>query len=94
MKEQQGFRYFLYSGMAETSIKKGGSKWVQGPDGLGTLIKFINTLEYVYKLKRGYKLPKKSLNNHQYGQKFDCAQIQPKFSKIGILFIGSPGIYK
>ena len=34
----------------------------------------------------------KSLNNHQYGQKFHfCFQFQPKFSKIGILFIGSPG---
>ena len=46
--------------MSETSIKKGGSKWVQGPDGFETLIKFINTLEYVYKLKRGYNLPKKA----------------------------------
>ena len=60
MKEQEGFTYFSYLGMSETSIKKGGSKWVQGPDGLGTLIKFINTLEYVYKLKRGYNLPKKA----------------------------------
>ena len=55
----QGFTCFSYLGMSETSIKKGVSKWVQGPEGLGTLIKFIDTLEYVYKLKRGYKLPKK-----------------------------------
>ena len=60
MKDQQEFTDFSYMGMSETSIKKGGSKWVQGPDGFGTLIKFINTLEYVYKLKRGYKLPKKA----------------------------------
>ena len=60
---------------------------------MGTLIKFIKPLKYVYKLKRGYKLPKKSLNNYQYGQKFHfCVQFQPKFSKIGMLFIGSPGM--
>ena len=71
--------------------QKGGSKWVQGPDELGTLIWLINTLEHVYKWKRGYKLPKKSLNNHQYHQKFHfCFQFQPKFSKIGILFLGHP----
>ena len=58
MKEQQGFTYFSYLGMPETSIKKGGSKWVQGPDGLGTL---INILEHVYKWKTGYKLPKSTL---------------------------------
>ena len=40
--------------------KRGDSKWVQGPGGLGDLIKFINTLENVYKLQRGYKLPKKA----------------------------------
>ena len=60
MKEQEEFTYFSYLVMSETYIKKGGSKWVQGPDGLGTLIKFINTLEYVYKLKRGYKQRKKA----------------------------------
>ena len=46
--------------MCETSIKKGGRKWVKGPDGLGTLIQFINSLEHVYKWKRCYTLPEKA----------------------------------
>ena len=52
--------FFIFGYVRNLYQKGGGSKWVQGPDGLGTLIKFINTLEYVYKLKRGYKLPKKA----------------------------------
>ena len=56
---------------------------------LGTLKKFIHTLEHVYKRKRGYKLSEKL--NHQSGQKYHfCVQFRPKFSKIGLLFIGSP----
>ena len=50
---------YKFLGMSEISIEKGGSKWVQGPDGLGTLTYFLNILEHVYKWKRGYKLPKK-----------------------------------
>ena len=36
----------------------------------------------------------RNLNDHQYGQKFHFyVQFQPRFSKIGILFIWSPGTY-